>query len=158
MPTPPKPPVLDAVTHRALGVGLFNRTWELLEIEDRTPAQDDEMVDTAHASAYHWRFVGHTANAARAHWLCSRVYATLERAEPALHHARRAVAIIEAGGEGIEDWDLPGAQEAMARALLVSGDRVAAAEWKARAQAGIARVENEHDRAPIEADLATLPV
>ena len=59
---------------------------------DRGPdrGQDDEMVDTAHASAWHWRQVGNAANAARGHWLLARVYAVLGRGEPAVHHARRA--------------------------------------------------------------------
>ena len=158
VPTPPKPPVLDAATHRALGAGLFNRTWDLLETEDRSPAQDDEMIDTAHASAHHWRQVGNTANAARGHWMLARVYATLGRGEPAVHHARRCVAVLEAGGEGIEDWDFPAAAEAMARALAVSGDLAGAAEWKARAAAAASTIAEDGDRKVIEGDLATLPV
>ena len=158
MPTPLKPPTLAPDTHRGLGAVLFNRTWDLLEIEARSPAQDDEMVDTAHASAWHWRQVGNAANEARGHWLLSRVYAVLGRGEPALHHARRAVAVLEAGGEGIEDWDWPAAAEAMARALIVTGDLGAAAVWKARAAERAAGIADEGDRSVIEADLATLPV
>ena len=158
VPTPPKPPVLEPATHRALGIGLFNRTWELFETEDRTPAQDDEMIDTAHASAWHWRQVGNAANLARAHWLLSRTYAVLGRAEPSLHHARRALAVVEAGGEGLEDFDFPGAAEAMARALALSGDMAAAAAWKARATEAAALISNTGDRSVIEGDLETLPV
>ncbi len=158
VPTPPPPPQLDAETHRALGAGLFNRTWDLLEIEGRTAAQDDEMIDTAHASAWHWRQVGTVANLARAHWMCSRVYAVLGRGEASLHHARRAVAVLDAGGDGVEDWDGAAAAEAMARALVVSGDLTGAAAWKARGVAELAGIAHEADRRPIEADLATLPV
>ncbi len=59
-------------------------------------------------------------------WLCSRVYAVLGRGEPALWHARRALAILEIGGEGIEDWDRPAVYEALARACAVAGDPVEA--------------------------------
>jgi hypothetical protein len=156
VPTPP--PTLDPETHRALAAGLYNRTWDLLGIEARTPAQDDELVDTAHGSAWHWRQVGNAANEARGHWLCSRVYATLGRGEAAVHHARRANEVLAAGGDGIEEWDAPGAAEAMARALAVSGDRVGAAEWKARAEAGLRGVTDEEDRLVIAADLANLPL
>jgi hypothetical protein len=155
---PPQPPDLDPETHRALGAGLYNRAWDLLEIPARTAAQDDELVDAAHASAWHWSRVGTTANAARGHWLCSRVYAVLGRAEPAVHHAGRAHEMIEAGGDGIEDWDAGAAAEAMARALVASGDLTGAAEWKTRALAALATVADPEDRAVIEADLATLPV
>jgi DNA-binding transcriptional MerR regulator len=155
VPTPP--PTLDPETHRALGAGLFNRTWDLLEIEARTPLQDDEMVDTAHASAWHWRQVGLPVNQARGHWMCSRVYAVLGRGEAAVHHARRAWDTLAAGGEGIEDWDAPAAAEAMARALAVSGDLAGAAAWRHRAEEGLASVADPEDRKVIEADLATLP-
>lgn len=158
VPTPPAPPELAPETHRALGAGLFNRTWELLAIEGRTRAQDDELIDTAHASSWHWRQVGNAANLARSHWLCSRVYAVLGRGEAAVHHARRANEILAAGGDGIEDWDPAAAAEAMARALAVSGDPDGAAEWKARAVTALASVGEAEDRAVIEGDLATLPV
>ena len=150
-------PELSPDVHRALGSGLFNRTWDLLAIEHRTAAQDDELIDTAHASAWHWCQVGNPANEARGHWLCSRVYAVLGMGETALHHARRAVAIVEAGGAGIEDWDGPAAAEAMARALAVSGDLEGCATWRSRAAAGLERIAEPEDREVIERDLATLP-
>jgi hypothetical protein len=151
-------PTLGSETHRGLAAGLFNRTWDLLAIEDRIPDQDDELVDTAHASAWHWRQVGNAANAARGHWLCSRVYAVLGRGEPAVHHAQRATQILAAGGEGIEDWDAAAAAEAMARALAVAGDAAGAASWKAMAIHALGSVADPEDRAVIERDLATLPV
>jgi DNA-binding transcriptional MerR regulator len=156
--TPPPPPSLEPATHRALGAGLYNRTWDLLELEDRTADQDDELVDTAHASAWHWRQVGNEANASRGHWILSRVYAVLGRAPESLYHARRQNELVELGGEGFEDWDAPSAAEAMARALALSGDTAAALEWKARAAELVARIPEAEDRAVIEGDLATLPV
>jgi hypothetical protein len=157
-PTAHPAPELSPDVHRALGAGLFNRTWDLLGVEGRTAAQDDELIDTAHASAWHWSQAGDAANAARGHWLCSRVYAILGRDEPAIHHARRAVDLVERGGGGLEDWDAAAAAEAMARALAVGGDRVGATEWKARATAALAGIADAEDRRVIEADLATLPV
>lgn len=151
-------PVLDPETHRALGAGLFNRSWDLLAVEDRTPDQDDELIDTAHASAWHWRQVGNAANAARSHWMCARVYAVLGRGEPAVHHARRAADILASGGDGIEDWDAAAAAEGMARALAVAGDTGGAAVWKAKAMEALGGIAHPEDRAVIERDLATLPI
>lgn len=153
---PPTPPDLDDATRRALAAGLFNHVWTLLETDPRTPAQDDEMIHAAHASRYHWGEVGGMVNLARGEWQCSRVYAVLGRAEPALHHARRCVAIDEADPDR-DDWDLPSAYEAMARALSVAGDLAGAAVWKAKAWAALADVADPEDRSVIEADLATLP-
>lgn len=153
--TPPAPPEIEDVTRRALAAGLFNHVWTLLETADRTRTQDDELVHAAHASRYHWGEIGEPRNLAIGEWQCSRVYATLGRAEPALHHARRCLEISEA--ERLPDWLQASACEAMARAHLVAGDRAATAEWKRRAEEALARVEDADDREVVEQDLATLP-
>jgi DNA-binding transcriptional MerR regulator len=158
VPTPPPPPTLDPETHRALAAGLFNRSWDLLEIEDRTARQDAELIDTAHASAWHWRQVGNAANEARGHWMLARVYSVLGHGAEAVYHARRANEVLDVGGDGIEDWDRPAAAEAMARALVASGDLAAATEWKAKAETLLATVVDPDDRGVVEGDLAALPV
>ena len=148
---------IDGATHRALGVALYNHTWTLLEKPDRTPAETDEMIHSAHASRFHWSRAEGTeqVNLARGEWQCSRVYAVLGRGEPALWHARRCLAINEANGQG--DWDIASAYEAMARATGVAGDQSAAADWKAKATAALDGIADKDDRDVIENDLATLP-
>ena len=148
---------LDATTRRKLAADLFNHTWTLLEMPDRTLEQDDEMIHSAHASRYHWGEVadGEPVNLARGEWQCSRVYAVLGRAEPALWHARRCLAINEAAGS--VDWDIASAYEAMARAYLTAGDTAQVAAWKAKAAAALDGIADTDDRELIEGDLATLP-
>jgi DNA-binding transcriptional MerR regulator len=153
---PPGPPDLDVATRRALAAGLFNHVWTLLETQDRTREQNDEMVHAAHASRYHWGEIGDAKNLAIGEWQCSRVYAVLGRGEPALHHARRCLEITE--GHKAERWLLASAYEALARASAVAGDRAGAAEWKQKAQATMAEVEDADDRQIVEGDIATLPV
>ena len=149
---------LDKTTQRRLGVDLYNSTWTLIEKADRTPAETDEMIHRAHASRWHWARVGEPVNLARGEWLCSRVYATLGRGEPALWHARRCVEIDEAiPAEAREAWDLPAAYEAMARASFAAGDSASGGLWKAKAVEALASIEDADDRMPIEQDLATLP-
>ena len=148
---------LDTATHRELGKALFNHVWTLLETEDRSPDQADDMIHAAHAARLHWtRAEGPgSAEAARGEWQCSRVYAVLGRGEPALWHARRCLAIHEAAGRA--DWDVAAAYEALARASVVAGDDTAAADWKARATAALDGIGDRDDRDIIEGDLATLP-
>jgi DNA-binding transcriptional MerR regulator len=149
---------LDAATQRQLGVDLYNSTWALLEKPDRTAVETDELIHRAHASRWHWARVGADVNLARGEWLCSRLYATLGRGEPALWHARRCVEINEAlPAEARESWDLPAAYEAMARASVVAGDSASGALWKAKATTALADISDTDDRMPIEQDLATLP-
>ena len=139
-----------------LGAGLFNHMWGLLEKPDRTAADDDEMVHAAHASAYHWMQAGTVANRVRSEWQCSRVYAVLGRAEPALHHARRCLELAESAPSELEEFDLPFAFEAMARAHAVAGNEAEAREWLARARAAGEEIGDEDDRALLEGDLATI--
>lgn len=151
---------LDPEAHRRLGVDLFNRTWTLLEKPDRSPADDDEMLHCTHASAYHWLHAARSteANRARSEWQCSRVHAVLGQAEGAIHHAGRCLAIVQASPDAMAEFDLPGAYEALARAHAVAGDPAEAARWLELGRAEAARIEDEDDRAIIEADLASIPV
>ena len=99
---------------------------------------------------------GAVANRARSEWQCSRVYSVLGRAEPALHHARRCVELCESAPGEIEEFDLPFAFEAMARAHAVAGDTDEARDWLARARAAGEKIVDEDDRVLLESDLATI--
>lgn len=145
---------LDAGTRRQLAVDLFNHVWTLLETPDRTPMQDDEMLHAGHASRYHWGEVGEPVNLARGEWQCSRVYAVLDRAEPALWHARRCLAICEE--HGIADFDIAFAWEAIARASSVAGDHEAADAARTKALELSAGIADDEDRELLLADLATI--
>lgn len=147
---------MEAAEQREYAVSLFNRTWDLLELSERTPEQIDEMIHIAHASCYHWGQVGAPANGARGEWQCARVYATLGHAEPALWHARRCLEIVETGGEGFEDWDLPSAQQALAHAYLAAGDHDEARRSAGLAAESAARIEDPEDRELIESQIAEL--
>jgi hypothetical protein len=141
---------------RQLAVELFNRAWTLMETDERTEEQDDELINTAHASAYHWTQVGTPANRARSEWQLSRAYTVLDRPEPALHHARRCLAYCEENPEAIEDWDLPYAHEALARAHALAGEADVAGRHAAAARDLVAGVAGAEDREHLEADLGTL--
>ena len=145
--------------HRRLGVELYNGTWELIERPDRTPDEDDEMLYRAHASGYHWLQAPHTtANRARSHWLCSRVHAIAGQPEGALYHARRCLELVESAPAEIEDWDLAGAREALARAHLTAGETEEARRHYELARKEAAKIAEGDDRKHIEADLDALPL
>jgi hypothetical protein len=141
---------------RQVAVDLFNRAWKLMELPQRTPEQDDELVDTAHASAYHWLRARLAAVPTWSQWQLSRVYVVLGRPEPALHHARRCLAWCESNPAALEDWDLAYAHEALARAHTLAGDSGEAQRHAGRARDLAAGVAGEQDREHLEEDLATL--
>jgi DNA-binding transcriptional MerR regulator len=149
-------PKTTDVDHRTLGVDLFNYTWQFLEKEDRTRDEDDQMVHAAHASAYHWLHAqgAGPANRARGEWQIARVYSVLGRGEPALHHAQRC--LDHCLENGIGDWDLAFAYEALARAHKVSGN---AGEFRRNlelAREAGQKIVDAEDRELLEKDVAEL--
>jgi hypothetical protein len=154
---PAMPPELELSIDRQLAIGLYNFTWTLLEKPDRSAEETDLMIHGAHASRYHWEMVGVAVNRSRGEWLCARVYAVLGRGEPALWHAQRCLAIVDAGGEGFEDWDRASALEAVARAYAVAGDRAESERYRALAAAELPGIADVEDREVIEKDLASIP-
>jgi hypothetical protein len=145
---------LEPERQRQLAKDLFNHVWTLLESGERTAAQDDEMVHAAHASRYHWGVVGKPVNLARGEWQCSRVYAVLGRAEPALWHGRRCLDICDE--HGIGDFDLAYAYEALARAHRVAAQVPEAEAYQRLAVEAGARIGDPEDREHFHSDLATL--
>jgi hypothetical protein len=147
---------MSQAQRRQLAVDLFNHVWKLLEQSDRTPEQDDEMIHAAHASRYHWSQVGTKANVARGEWQVSRVYTVLGRSEPALYHAHRCLAYVEQG-DGVEDWDLPFAYEALARAQASAGDPGESLRYETLAREAGEGIADDEDRDHLWSELATLP-
>ena len=144
------------VDHRQLGVDLYNYTWTLLESENRTRADDDELLNATHASAYHWSRAAGVGpqNAARSQWQISRVNAVLGRGEAALYHAERCFELCTENAIG--DWDLASAYEALARAHQLTGND---AEYRRNLELGreaLAQIADEEDRVHIAEDLEGL--
>ena len=108
----------DQKYHKKFAVDLFNYVWTLLEKPDRTRAENDTMLNAAHASRLHWEMVGKPVNLVRGDWQISHVYCALGRTEPALYHARRCLEICKENH--IEGFDLAYAYEALARVYSVA--------------------------------------
>jgi hypothetical protein len=79
----------------------------------------------------------------------------LGRGEPAVHHARRCLQLCVEHGLG--GFQPASAHEALARALVVAGDRDLAEQHRSEAVRLCALIEDLDDRAVIEAQIASLP-
>lgn len=133
-----------AESHKHFAVNCFNQTWDLIEKEDRSQGETDQMIHAAHASRYHWEFVGEAVNLARGEWLISRVYAILNRVEPCLYHAGRCLKITLSNE--LKDFDLAFAYEAMARACDLAEDEVESAKFFALAKDAGVEIADKNDR------------
>jgi hypothetical protein len=140
---------------RELAKNLFNGVWSFMEREDRTLEDDDTMLNAAHASRYHWSQVGTPSNIARGDWQVSRVYAVLRRPEPCLYHAQRVLDICQSNGIG--DFDLAFAYEALARGQAIAGDAAAARAYTEQALAAAEDITEDDDRELLLSDLETIP-
>ena len=156
MPIPDDDPLLEEEDERDLAKRLFNLVWDLLDQPSRTADENELMMNAAHSSLYHWTRVGEPVNEARGEWQVSRVYSVLRRAEPALHHAKRSLALCEQ--HGIRDFDLAFAYEALSRAHMVAGDAAEASRFAAIARTAADRIEDAEDRDIFLGDLADLPL
>ena len=129
---------------RHLAVELFNEVWSLLDTDERTPEQDERMIHAAHGSRLHWEAAGTAENVAVGDWLCSRVYAVLGRAEPAMYHARWCLSRAES--EHLPDWVRAEGHEAMARAHALQDELDEARRHADEARAICDTIDDAEDR------------
>ena len=113
----------DIKWHEKFAKDSFNKTWDLLDKNDRTTEENNEMVHAAHTSRYHWGILvandeGTYVNLQRGEWQISHVYVILERMEPALYHAKLCLDLTKE--HKIGDFDLAFAYEAIARASALA--------------------------------------
>lgn len=139
-------------TTRDFASRFFNETWELLAQSDRTADEDVMMVHLAHGSRAHWRVAGGPKEWAIGEWQIARVYAELNRAEPAVFHARQAMAL--AGGGQLGLFLSASSHEGLARALVVAGEDDEAGKAADHAAMLLLQVKDEEERDYIAADLA----
>jgi len=132
----------DKEFHRKVTAECFNRTWDFLEQKNRSLDDDQMMLNLAHASRYHWSFIGKPWNFTTGDWQISRVYAALNQPDLALSFAKKA---LETSQKHNLSERLISAYEGMARAHAVAREYPLAREFvsKAREQLRIANLDDE---------------
>lgn len=140
---------------RWFAVECNNRAWELVEKAERTPAEEREMLDAAHAAAFHWAQVGEPINDARADTLLAHVYALQGDEGRASLYALRCMAFCE--HHDCEAWDLAFAHLEMALAAAVSGNEALHTKHYAMAQELGNRLPDEADRKVFSKQFARIP-
>ena len=146
----------EATGHVEFAASAFHRAWELIELDERTEDQVQEMIDAAHASAWHWRHRDDRTpkTDAVSAWQLSRVYALAGEADAAATYGMLSLQLAEANDLGpfYEGYG----HEALARAAAIAGEANKAGEHAGKAADFAASVSDAEDRALLEADLETL--
>jgi tetratricopeptide (TPR) repeat protein len=126
---------------------------------DRTAADDEDMLQRAYASRYHWARAARSgpANVARGAWLLSRVWAVLGDGNNALRYADECADVCAdvCRANDLTDFDLAYAHEARARALACLG-RLDEAGSAFDLALGV-EIADEEDRTIVHSDLRTEP-
>jgi hypothetical protein len=107
--------------HKQIASQCFNRVWDLLDLQERTREEEEQMIHLAHTSFWHWTQVeNHTpTNLSIGYWQISRVYAVVGNGEQALYYANRCEEVSLNGN--IPPFFIGYAYEAQARAYKVLG-------------------------------------
>lgn len=143
-----------AVWHRTFAPRAFNVTWTLLDADELTREEEEEMLSATFAQRYHWYAVGTARNRAIADWQVSRVAAVLGYANLARRFGERS---LETAVEYALDPFVKGfAHEAIARAAADVDDVETFIEHLELARAVLTEIEDDQDRELLQADLAEM--
>jgi hypothetical protein len=144
--------------HRSLAASYFNAAWDLIDVADRTPAQDRDMVTLALASRQHWIEAGGAAkNLAISDWQVAHTASLAGLADLALSFAHACVERVES--EDLPTWLVASAHEGLARAHAAAGDRPSYEREAQRCRDLLAQVDDgdADDRALIQSQLDAIP-
>ena len=109
--------------HEGFAKQLHGRTWLLIEKPDRDGLETETMIHAAHASCYHWLQSGTGVHHQRGIWLIARAYTVAGRAAQAVFYANRCQELTKVHKEVLEDFDFAFAEECIARASALAGDK-----------------------------------
>ncbi len=146
--------MLSPDSQRELAKSLNREVWNLLETQNRTDEQSQQMIHAAHASCRLWLEVGTGLHQQRGEYLVALVYTVLGHPEPARRHAERCMMLTERHRGEMKDFDLAYAHECLARAAALNGDRDRAARHKRQARDLGDRIADPEDKQIFDADFA----
>jgi hypothetical protein len=141
--------------HKRFAAQANNRAWEL-SVLDRTAEQDQEMLDAAHASAWHWSAVGTELNRMRATMLLAEVHALLGFGASALHYAEEMRTYFV--GRETDDWELAFTHVIHAHAASAAGAVETHRIAYGNALVAIKAIADEEDRTIVNKTFQQVPV
>lgn len=140
--------------HRTFAPMAFNNTWSLLDLEERTRGQDEDMLASSFAQRHHWYQVGTARHRAIADWQVSRVTAVLGLADLARRFGERSLAVSI--DNDLDAFVTGFAHEAIARAAADVDDVDTFSEHLQLAKDCLDGIEDADDREVLASDLAEM--
>ncbi|MDH3890781.1 MAG: hypothetical protein OEV49_06825 [candidate division Zixibacteria bacterium] len=151
----PNEPTFDLkAAHKYFSAHCFNSAWGLIDKENRTPVEDQEMIALNQASLWHWtqREDCTPKNMSIGYWQTSRIYALLGRDHPARKYGQLSLD----NAKDAEPFFIAYAHEALARAAKVAGDTGMMHEHLAQARKQAEAITDAESKKMLEDDLDTI--
>lgn len=128
-----------------------NRAWALSEAISRSAAEDEDMLQAAHAAMYFWRCVGDDRQQAHAAQLLAHVYAHLDLAQPARHYLDKSALVFQQLPG--DPWEQALAQAVAANVAAAAGERALHVRHHQEATRLTAELADDEERAIVNATL-----
>lgn len=144
-----------AAWQRRLASQANNRAWTLAEALTRTPEEDEEMLQAAHAAMYFWKIVGNARNRALAAQLVAHVYALLGLPDPAKHYLRQSQPFFL--DQASAPWEQAFAHAIAANVAAAAREHEPHARHYREAERLVASLDDEEDRKILGATLRVIP-
>jgi hypothetical protein len=141
--------------HRYFAMEYNNRAWQLA-VHDRTPLENEEMLNAAHASALHWAKIGIELNTRRAEMLLAEVHASLGLGASALKYANQMKSFFLS--RETADWEVAFVHAIHAHSASTAGDSRAHSESYAAAVQAIEAIADEDDRKVVLQTFEMVPI
>jgi|FLOH01.1.fsa_nt_gi hypothetical protein len=142
--------------HRYFAIQNNNRAWTLVEQENRTPGENNEMLNTAHAAAFHWEYFAKELNSMRATMLLAEVHALMNLGETAFQYAEVVKAYFI--NQETPDWELAFTYAIHAHAAFSAGKIEIFKESYAEALKAIEAINDEEDRNIVMQTFKNIPL
>lgn len=148
----------QAEAHKYYSANCFNKAWDLIDKEQRTPEEDEQMIRLSLASHYHWTQRADYSNtsASIGYWQTARIYAILDQADNALRYGQLCLKVSQEAG--VPPFFLGFAYEALARAAAAAGNRQDMTAYLNEARSAAEKVQKADDRKMLLDDLQTIQI
>lgn len=154
MPETPDPSELKR-WHQHFAIECNNRAWTL-SVRQRTAAENVQMLNLAHAAAYHWDAVGSELNKMRATALLAEVHAAIGNGPVAMTLAQSMREFFLEQSD-TPDWEVALTHTIVAHAAAAAGDKDAHRTAYDLATQTLAAIADDEDRAIVKETYDLVP-
>jgi hypothetical protein len=141
--------------HRFFGSSANNRAWELAELP-ADQVDQLELLNAAHAAAWHWQAIGTALHRMRALMLLAQAHAQAGIGATALAYAEEMRSYFLAT-PGTPDWEVAFAHLVHAHAASAAGARSQHVQSYAAAIKALAAIGDAEDKAIVERVFRRVP-